>query len=53
MNIEIKLMQKKSFLDIVPVPRTIRNGPEICANSMRCLINIVTCLLRQQIQTLE
>lgn len=27
--------------------------PEICANSMRCLINIVTYLLKQQIKTLE
>ncbi|MFZ4772161.1 MAG: four helix bundle suffix domain-containing protein [Ferruginibacter sp.] len=27
--------------------------PEICANSMRCLINIVIYLLKQQIKTLE
>ena len=27
--------------------------PEICANSLRCLINIVTYLLRQQLKTLE
>jgi four helix bundle suffix protein len=27
--------------------------PEICANAMRCLINIVIYLLKQQIKTLE
>ncbi len=34
--------------------RAIENTePEICANSMICLINIVTYLLKQQIKTLE
>ena len=29
------------------------NDPEICANAMICLINIVSYLLAQQIKTLE